>query len=119
MMIEEPAFAAAPQLLPLYRALTEHIRQTCGTFSVTVKKTQISFSNRHLFAWVVLPPYSTKSALRIGFGLSYRAESPRLIAVSEPWPGRWTHHMHISSTEDIDGELTEWLQSAYGFAMIK
>ena len=42
--------------------------------------------------------------------------SPRLIASSEPYPNRWTHHVLISSPEEVDQELTAWVLEAARFS---
>ena len=52
----------------------------------------------------------------VTFGLSYRKESPRIDAATEPYPNRWTHHMLISRTEEIDDELMGWIEEAAVFS---
>ena len=121
-MSAEIFFLSAPEAAGLYDALTAHIRTNCGDFRVQAKKTQLSLANRHVFACVSLPPpRKTKPAsqLILTLGLPYRAVSPRFTVVSEPYPGRWTHHIPIASRADIDDEVTAWLRDAYGFAAIK
>ena len=46
-------------------------------------------------------------------------KSGRVLAASEPYPGRWTHHIIISSPEEIDAELLDWLAEAREFALTK
>ena len=57
-----------------------------------------------------------KVYITISFGLRYRKESPRIDAASEPYPNRWTHHMLISSANEIDDELMEWVKEAAVFS---
>ena len=38
---------------------------------------------------------------------------------TEPYPGRWTHHLLVSTPEELDGQLLAWLQEAYAFAQSK
>ena len=54
--------------------------------------------------------------LVITFGLDHRVDSPRIDAVSEPYPNRWTHHVLISSPEEVDGELAAWVLEAARFS---
>ena len=89
--------------------------------TVKVQKTQISFSNKHNFAFVSFLPARKakdrpKTYITVSFGLQYRKESPRIDAASEPYPNRWTHHMLISSVDEIDDELMEWIKEAAAFS---
>ena len=52
-------------------------------------------------------------------GLSHRLDSPRVAVATEPYPGRWTHHILISDETQIDGELLDWLREAWEFAESK
>jgi len=36
--------------------------------------------------------------------------------LTEPYPGRWTHHVNVSSANEIDEELISWLAAAQNFA---
>ena len=53
------------------------------------------------------------------FGLGYRKCSPRIAVATEPYPGRWTHHVVISDLSLPDDELTGWLREAWDFAESK
>ncbi len=108
------------EALPLYEALTEQM-EGLGDLSIRVQKTQITFSNRRNFAFVSFLPARKakdrpKTYITITFGLGRRVDSPRIDIATEPYPGRWTHHVLISSTEDIDGELMGWIREAYNFS---
>ena len=52
-------------------------------------------------------------------GLRYKKESPRIDAASEPYPNRGTHHMLITSVEEIDDELMGWIKEAAAFSADK
>lgn len=54
-----------------------------------------------------------------GSRLGRRLENPRIVQAAEPYPGRWTHHVLLEKPEDVDEELMDWLDLAYGFAMTK
>lgn len=43
----------------------------------------------------------------------------RVDIATEPYPGRWTHHLLVSTSEELDGQLLAWLQEAYAFAQSK
>ena len=49
-------------------------------------------------------------------GLPYPLESGRVAVRTEPYPGRWTTHILISSISDFDEELFKWGAQAYEFS---
>ena len=113
-------FEGKPAELAVYRGL---FRRLDGAFPegwVKVQKTQISFYDRHLYAAASLLLRRRKGwpehCLLVTFGLSHRVESPRIAAAAEPYPNRWTHHVLISRTEEIDDELMGWIEEAAVFS---
>ncbi len=114
-------FNEKPAALPLYEAFAQRLLAEIDNVTVKVQKMQISFSNRHNFAFVSFLPVRNakdrpKTYITVTFGLQYKKESPRIDAASEPYPNRWTHHMLISSVEEIDDELMGWLKEAAAFS---
>lgn len=108
------------EALPLYEAFEAQVERL-GEANIRVQKTQITFSNRHNFAFVSFLPARKakdrpKTYITVTFGLGRRVESPRIDIVTEPYPGRWTHHVLVSSAEEIDGELMGWIREAYDFS---
>ena len=55
----------------------------------------------------------------ITLGLPAPLDSVRVAVKTEPYPGRWTHHIVVSSPEELDEELLSWIQEAYDFADAK
>ncbi|MEH2960318.1 DUF5655 domain-containing protein [Candidatus Merdisoma sp. JLR.KK006] len=113
-------FDKHPEALPLYEALEERILAEIRDVKIKVQKTQITFSNKRNFAFVSFLPVRKAGErpdiyIAVTFGLSYRKESPRIDAATEPYPNRWTHHMLISRTEEIDDELMGWIEEAAVF----
>ena len=45
--------------------------------------------------------------------------APGVVAASEPYPGRWTHHVLVTEADQIDEELMGWLREAWDFAESK
>ena len=114
-------FNEHPAALPLYEAFMERLLAEIDNVTIKVHKTQISFSNKYNFAFVSFLPVRKakerpKVYITISFGLRYRKESPRIDAASEPYPNRWTHHMLISSADEIDDDLMEWIKEAAVFS---
>ena len=116
-------FNAMPQILPLYQTLKEKLLAALPETVVRVSKSQISFYCRHLFAMASLPVRKVKGwpkeYLLVSFGLSYHNESARIAFATQPYPGRWTHHVIIQQQAEIDAQLIDLIKEAYEFSMIK
>lgn len=117
-------FDKHPDALPLYELFEQKLLSEIGSADIKVQKTQISFSNKHNFAFVsFLPVRKAKERpqtyIVITFGLGHRVESPRIDAATEPYPNRWTHHVLISEPEEIDEELMGWVEEAAAFSAAK
>ena len=107
--------------LPLYESFEAAVLEAVPEAAIKVQKTQITFSNRHGFAFVsFLPARRAKDRpehyITVTLGLNRRLDSLRVDKVSEPYPGRWTHHLLLSSQEEVDGELLGWVREAAAFA---
>ena len=110
--------------LPLYQAFEELLFDSFPVVNKRVQKTQISFSNRHVFACVSFARVKRKAELPkrymvITLGLPAPLDSERVAVKTEPYPGRWTHHIVVSSPEELDEELLSWMKTAYTFADAK
>ena len=116
-------FEGKSRELELYEALFARMEQACPEASVKVQKSQISFYHKHLFAAVSLPLRRKKDwpeqCLVVTIGLAHPLESPRAAVKVEPYPGRWTNHVLVAQTEEIDEQLLGWLKEAYDFALAK
>lgn len=117
-------FDRHPGAVPLYLRFEEAV---CAVFPKTnkrVQKTQITFSNRHVFACVSFARVKRKAELPepyivITLGLPYPLESERVAVKTEPYPGRWTTHFVVGSADEIDEELIAWVRQAYNFSDAK
>ena len=110
--------------LPLYERLEGLILEQIPDVIIKVSKTQISFSNKRSFTFVSFNPCRRAKErpnvwMTVTFGLSYRKDSPRIDVATEPYPNRWTHHVMVSSEEDINAELMGWLREAAEFSASK
>ena len=112
------------QALALYAAFEAAVREARDDVRVRVQKTQITLSNRHVFACVSRMRVKPRATLPPEFivvsqGLPYPLSSPRVAAQIEPYPGRWTNHVVLASPQEIDAELLCWTLEAYDFAQAK
>ena len=117
-------FNEKPAAIPLYEAFEERLLSELEEVEFKVQKTQITLKNRRVFGAVsFLPARKAKDRpdpyITITLGLNRRESSPRVDQASEPYPGRWTHHLVIGSEEEIDDELMTWVREAYDFAAAK
>lgn len=117
-------FDGKPKALEIYLALCEQLEARFDLLRYKLSKSQISFYNRRLFACVSFARVKRKAELPpeylvLTLGLPGPLESPRIAVRTEPYPGRWTHHIVLSSPEELDEELMGWLRQAYDFSMIK
>ncbi len=131
-------FAGAPWALPLFEAVRQAIGQAAGTGgSMTVQKTQIAFRIgpsegcrplQFAFVWLPLDPRQgglrrikgrPEPCLAPSFGLGRPERDPRILSVSEPYPGRFTHHMLLAEPSQVDEQVRGWLREAADFAREK
>ena len=109
--------------LSLYEPLEARLLAFPGT-SIRVQKTQITFSNRHVYACASFLRVRRKAELPdpylvLTLGMPYPLESGRVAVKTEPYPGRWTTHILLSRPDELDEELFSWAKEAYDFALNK
>ncbi len=114
-------FDTHPAALPLYEKLRGSILAEAPNVRIEVKKTQISFFTKHMFAAASFTPVRRAKErpepfLTVTFGMRRKITSPRIDAAAEPYPGRWTYHVMIASAEEVDAELLEWIREAAAFS---
>ena len=117
-------FNEMPDALPIYEAFRNRVTEEIPDVRIDVKKTQISFSNKRMFACASFikarrakdrpSPY-----LVVTFGLVHQAQSPRIDVATEAYPNRWTHHVTVGTPEEIDDELMAWVREAAEFSALK
>ncbi len=124
-------FALAEWAKPLFWDAYSAIMEAAGPGgSMTVQKSQIAFrigpseGCRPLqFAFVWLPTRRINGrpgrCLGLTFGLGRREGNPRIAVVSEPYPGRFTHHLLLESPQELDETVRDWLKEAADFARSK
>lgn len=115
-------------MLTLFQALNERILEECGNDACVrreIQKTQVSYYNTRMFACISLLRIKRKAEMphpyvTVTFGLGEPCRHPRIGVVTEAAPKRWTHHMLlVSSVDEIDDQLMDWLKEAAQFAIDK
>lgn len=110
--------------LPMYERLESLVLAQIPDVKIKVSKTQISFFNKRGFAFVSFNPCRKAKErpavwMTVTFGLDDQKLSPRIDVATEPYPNRWTHHVMVGSTEEIDEELMGWIREAAAFSANK
>ena len=116
----EAFFAEEPGALSLFQALNERILEGCGEYATVrreIQKTQVSYYNARMFACISLLRIKRKADMphpyiTVSFGLGEPCRDPRIGVVTEAAPKRWTHHVLVSSIDEIDDRLMGWLKEA-------
>ena len=117
-------FGEHMEALPMYERLENAILTRIPDVKIKVAKTQITFANKRGFAFVSFNPCRKANDrpavwMTVTFGLGCRKGSSRIDVATEPYPGRWPHHVMVGSAEEIDEELLSWIQEAAEFANVK
>ena len=116
-------FSDHPEELALYAGVFPALEAAFPEARVKVQKSQISFYGKHLFAMVSIPVRRKKGwpehCLLLSFGLGRRENDSRIAVATEPYPGRWTHHVVLARPEELDGQLLAWLREAWDFSQAK
>lgn len=114
-------FDKSPEVYPLYAAFEEKLLALFPQTAIRVQKTQITFSQKHVFACVSLRRMGKGAGPRmtVTLGLPGPLASERVLALTEPYPGRWTVHIPVGDAAELDGELFAWIRQAVDFAQRK
>ena len=111
-------FADYQESQALFEAVLKEIN-ALGATEMRVSKSQIAFRRKRAFAWVWVPgKYLRRKTPPLVLTLSFRSRStsPRWKEIVEPYPGRFTHHLELYSTQDMDDEVRGWLRDAWQVA---
>ena len=96
-------------LFPIYEALIEVAKGFATELEIAPKKSYVSLRRKKQFA--IIQP-STLTRIDVGINLKGDAPTNRLES-SGSFNVMVSHRVRLSSIEDVDEELTSWLQSAY------
>lgn len=109
-----------PTLVPVYAALRDSILKMYPKSEIRVQKTTLSFRHPMPYCYVGLPisrisKDAPKKHLVVSLLLGEHIVHPRFPQVTEAYPGRFTHHLVLSSAEEVDDELLAWVRQSHDF----
>jgi len=96
-------------LLPIYEKLLSVVKGFGDDVKVTPKKTSVSIIRKRQFA--LIKP-ATKTRIDLGLKIKDKPTTDRLEN-SGPFGTMCTHRVKLSSDEQVDDELIDWLKEAY------
>ena len=90
-----------------------------GPHTIRVTRSQVAFRRRRGFAWLWRPGQYVRSEVPavLSVALPVRDGSSRWKEVVQPSPGRWMHHLELSSPDEVDDDVHVWLRRAYDAAL--
>ena len=113
----EKFFHGRPLEMNLYGIFAAAVQERLPHVITRFRRNQITFSGRRGFAAVWIPPFKVRGRpehyIVVSFAADRRIDHPRIVSVAEPYPHRWTHHVLVSSPEDVDDKLLDWVEQAY------
>ncbi|MGZ5370832.1 DUF5655 domain-containing protein [Aeromicrobium sp.] len=109
----EEFFDGSAAGLAILRAVESFIESICGA-EVDTSKSQIAFRLRKGFAYVWRPDRYLRSEVPavLSIPLPRRLDSPRFKEIVQPSPGIWMHHIELREADEVDAEVSAWLQEA-------
>lgn len=117
---ERDFFAAMPTVFPIYERLKDSISAVVPQMRVEVRKSQISFTDKRVFAAVWLPIRKIKGRpdryLIVTLWLGHPLQSPRIAETAPINSGRWANHIILADAEEVDNELLGWVAEALKFS---
>lgn len=111
-------FAGRPTELSIYRELENAVQTRIPDMTIRVMKSCVSFDDGRPFCYVSLQRCGKRKGpyILVSFGLEAPIADPRVAAVVEPYPNRWTHHVPVGEPAEVDDQLLAWIDWAHAFS---
>lgn len=114
----EQFFSGCPEAWAIFTALWQSI-DAIGPAQLRVSKSQVAFSRHRVFAMAWRPGQYLQGKLAplvLTVALRRHDSSPRWKQIVEPSLGRFTHHLELFSSNEIDDQVRAWLIEAWQLA---
>lgn len=106
----EAQYEKKQKLLPLFNQIIEEVKTFGDDVEVAPKKSYVSLRRAKQFA--IIQP-STKTRMDLGLNLQNDLETKGCLIKGDRWNGMCTHHIEITSADDLSKEVYGWLRKAY------
>ena len=111
-LVETQYSGAKSNLRPIYDALIRSVSGLGGDVEVAPKKTYVSLRRKKQFG--LIQP-SARTRVDVGLNLP-EVEPTGRLEKSGSFNAMVTHRVRLADVDDVDTELTDWLEQAYGRA---
>ncbi|AEV31051.1 hypothetical protein Oweho_0027 [Owenweeksia hongkongensis DSM 17368] len=108
----ENQYKGKESLKPIYEKLIEGISSFGNDITKTPKKDSLSMIRKRQFA--LIKP-ATKTRIDLGLKLKGKEEEGRLGS-SGPFGTMCTHRVQLTSVDEVDAEVLDWIKEAYEMA---
>lgn len=108
-------FKNYPESLAVYDQVAKAVGNLRGV-EIRTQKSQVGFYRDHPFAAVWRPGQhlsGERPPLVLSLFLRRRLRSKRWKEISEPRPGRFTHHLELNAPAEVDRQVRGWLKAAW------
>jgi hypothetical protein len=107
--VEQFMDGKGPQAWAYWERLQQMVGR-CGPYTIVANKSRLAFMVRARFAGMGAV---SERGMSFAFWLKERIESPRFRKV-EHYGGRdWGYHLRVTSLDELDDEVQEWLCRSY------
>ncbi len=118
-MAEEFFFTRKPEAVETVRMFLHGVLERWPETEIVTQKSQVGVRCPRPFCALWVPGKRIRGKASPGAALSLflprPLETERLIMAVEPYPGRFTNHLLLSSPEEVDEELFLWTAEAKRF----
>lgn len=111
LLLIENQYKGKENLRPFYETLMAEILKIGSDIEVAPKNSSVSLRRKKQFC--LLEP---KTKTRLEIGLNMKNVEPGGKLENCPPGGMCSHKIRVEKAEDIDGEVFEWIRTAYGQA---
>ena len=113
-------FHRRPETVPTARAFLLGALERWPSTQAVTQKSQVGLRDPRPYC-ALWPPlhgrlkHRKPQDLVLSLFLNCPLPSRRVTLAVEPYPGRWTNHLLLSSPEDLDEVLWDWVAQAHQF----
>jgi hypothetical protein len=112
-------FQGSSDCIRLFESVRERVGSV-GSVTVRVTRTQVAFAADRQFAWAWRPRRWTRNrpegSIALSFALHEQVDDPRIVEATQTAAYRWTHHVILQETSDLDDAVLAWIRQAYAAA---